>query len=86
MFVVDDRRSQWDCPIRPIDDYTLVQVYAKNAIFFRSQPPVLTEAFQRGKHLEYSHPGNPIDNLIHSIPGVPARDTSLDHVFYPDGR
>lgn len=62
-----------------------VQVYAKTAIFFRSQPPVLTEAFQRGKHLVYSHPGNPIDSLIHSIPGVTGRDTSLDHVFHPDG-
>ncbi|MFN9092431.1 MAG: hypothetical protein ACK5V0_13280 [Alphaproteobacteria bacterium] len=63
-----------------------VQVYAKNAIFFCSQQPVLSEDFQRGKHLEYTHPGNPIDSLIHSIPGVPARDTSLDHIFHPDSR
>ncbi len=63
-----------------------VQVYAKNAIFFRSQQPVFREEFQRGQHLEYTHPGNPIDSLIHTIPGVPARDTSLDHILYPDGR
>ncbi len=63
-----------------------VQVYAKNAIFFRSQRPVLSEEFQRGEHLEYTNPGNPIDRLIHSIPGVPARDPSLDHIFHPGGR
>lgn len=62
-----------------------VQVYAKNAIFFRSQQPALTEEFQRGKHLEYMHSGNPIDSLIHCIPGVPARDASLDHIFHPEG-
>jgi hypothetical protein len=63
-----------------------VQVYSKNAIFFRSQQPRLSKAFQQGKHLEYAHPGNPIDSLIQSIPGVPARDRSLDHIIYPDGR
>ena len=63
-----------------------VQVYAKNAIFFRSQQPEICEEFRRGEHLEYAHPGNPIDSLIHSIPGVPPRDTSLDHIFHPDGR
>lgn len=63
-----------------------VQVYAKNAIFFRSQQPVLTEEFKRGQHLVYSHPGNFIDLLIESIPGVPTRDTSLDHIFHPDDR
>ena len=63
-----------------------VQVYAKNAIFFRSQQPVLNETFQRGEHLAYSHPGNPIDSLIHSVPGVPPRDTSWDHLFHPNGR
>ncbi|PTT91479.1 hypothetical protein DBR42_03730 [Pelomonas sp. HMWF004] len=62
-----------------------VQVYAEKAIFFRSQQPVLTEEFKRGKHLQYAHPANPIDGLIHSIPGVPARDTSLDHIFHPEG-
>lgn len=63
-----------------------VSVYAKNAIFFRSQQPVLTEEFNRGKHLVYAHPGNSVDFLIHSIPGVPARNTSLDHVFHPNDR
>ena len=55
-----------------------VQVYAKDAIFYRSERPELTEAFSVGKHMSYSRPGNPIDELIHTLPGVPARDTSLD--------
>lgn len=62
-----------------------VQVYSKNAIYFRSEPPALDEAFRLGAHLAYEHPGNPIDNLIHSIPGVPARDKSLDRIFFPNG-
>jgi hypothetical protein len=61
-----------------------VQVYVKNAIFFRSEAPELTEEFRRGQHLVYAHPGNPIDSLIYGIPGVPARDASMDHIFYPD--
>ena len=61
-----------------------VQVYSRNAIYFRSEPPALHEAFRRGAHLAYEHPGNPIDSLIHSIPGVPARDASLDRIFIPD--
>lgn len=63
-----------------------VQVYSKNAIFFRSQQPVLTEAFRQCQHLMYLDPGNPIDTLIHSIPGIPSRDTSLDHIFHRYGR
>lgn len=63
-----------------------VQVYSKNAIFFRSQQPLLTEAFQQCQHLMYSDPDNPIDSLIHCIPGIPSRDTSLDHIFHRYGR
>lgn len=61
-----------------------VQVYSKNAIYFRSEPPAVHEAFRGGTHLAFEHPGNPIDSLIHSIPGVPARDASLDRIFHPE--
>lgn len=63
-----------------------VQVYSKNAIYFRSKQPALIEDFQRCQHLMYSDLESPIDNLIHSIPGVPSRDTSLDHIFRSYGR
>ena len=55
-----------------------VQVYAKDAVFYRSEAPVLDEAFRSGKHLQYSAPGNPMDEFIHTLPGVPPRDRSLD--------
>lgn len=58
-----------------------VQVYSKNAIYFCSQQPEPHEDFRRTAHMRYQDSGNPIDNIIHSIPGVPARDPSLDHLF-----
>jgi hypothetical protein len=58
-----------------------VQAYSKNAIYFRSQKPVLHDDFRCATHLIYSHPGNSIDSLIHSIPGVPARDVSFDRFY-----
>jgi len=51
-----------------------VQVYSREALFFRSERPTLDEAFSSGAHLAYSHPDNPIDSLIRGIPGVPPRD------------
>lgn len=72
---------------RVLDDHEVdicnhaVQVYSKNAIYFRSQQPVLHDAFRSAQHLCFEHPGNPIDSLIHSIPGVAARSTSFDHLY-----
>lgn len=62
-----------------------VQTYSKNAIYFRSQQPPLHDEFRLAKHLHYSHPVNPIDKLIHSIPGVPARNPSFDHFYDRQG-
>ncbi len=58
-----------------------VQVYAKDAIFYRSQAPTVTDAFATGQHCVYSNPGHPIDSFVHSLPGVPPRDTSMDELF-----
>lgn len=55
-----------------------VQIYSKNAIYFRSQLPALHEDFRRAKHLRYAHPDNPIDYIIRSIPGVQERNSSVD--------
>jgi len=63
-----------------------VQVYSKDEIFFRHEQPVISDAFRRAEHLEYSGLNRPIDQLIHSIPGVAARDTSLDFLFHGGGR
>jgi hypothetical protein len=58
-----------------------VQAYAKSELFFRSEQPELDYAFRTGKHLQYSHPDNPIDTFLRSIPGIPDRDRRLDALF-----
>ena len=58
-----------------------VQIYSKDKVYFRSQRPMLHDGFRRDAHLQYAHPDNPLDSLIHSIPGVQARDSSFDQFF-----
>ena len=58
-----------------------VQVYSRQALYFRSHQPTVDDVFTRNEHREYSRPDNPIDNLIRSIPGVPPRDRSLDFLM-----
>lgn len=57
-----------------------VQIYARDALFYRSERPEVTDAFRQQTHLLYAHPGNPLESLIHTLPGVPPRNTSLDHL------
>lgn len=58
-----------------------VQVYSRQALYFRSHRPMVQEVFACNEHRAYSHPDNPIDNLLRSIPGVPPRDRSLDFLM-----
>jgi hypothetical protein len=58
-----------------------VQVYARKALFYRSEKPELLDEFRQGRHLRYSRSDHPIAQLIHSLPGVPDRDTSLDFLM-----
>jgi hypothetical protein len=51
-----------------------VQVYSRQALYFRSHQPEIVEAFTCNEHLKYTNQDNPIDNLFRSIPGIPARD------------
>ncbi len=60
-----------------------VQVYARNALFFRNDEPFIDDAFARAQHLKYAHPDNPMSRLVRSIPGIPPRETSLDFLFDP---
>lgn len=48
-----------------------IQVYSRQALYFRSHRPKVEDVFSCNEHLEYSRPDNPIDNLIGSIPGMP---------------
>jgi hypothetical protein len=54
------------------------QIYSRNALYFRSQQPELSDAFRGRTHQMYSTRDNPIDALIQQIPGIPARSTRLD--------
>ena len=36
------------------------------------------DACRQERHLIYSRPGNPIEQIIHALPGEPDRDTTLD--------
>ncbi len=55
-----------------------VPVYAKEAIYFRSERPAMTHHFAQAQHLIFADDRNPIDQLIHNIPGVPPPEPWLE--------
>lgn len=59
----------------------VVQIYANDKIYYRSDKPTVTGEYSVGKHLRLSGPGHIIEELIHSMPGVPDRDTSMDFIL-----
>jgi len=56
----------------------VVQIYACDELYYRSDKPLLTDEYRAGKHLQLSGPNNPVEQMIHDMPGVPDRDTSFD--------
>ena len=56
----------------------VVQIYAREALFYRADRPEITEEFRRGKHLTFSSSRNFVEDIVHEMPGVPDRCTSLD--------
>lgn len=50
-----------------------VQVYARRALYFRSDRPVIQHVFARDEHRWYSNADNPIDTLLSSVPGMRSR-------------
>lgn len=56
----------------------IVQICARDKLFYRSDKPELTDEYRAGKHLRFSTPGHVIEEMIHGMAGVPDRDTSLD--------
>ncbi|RYG89023.1 MAG: hypothetical protein EON59_02405 [Alphaproteobacteria bacterium] len=56
----------------------VVQIYSKDALFYRTQKPRLTEDFQAAQHKRLSSSRNVVETIIHDMPGVPDRDKSLD--------
>ena len=52
----------------------IVQIYAKEAIFYRSERPSITPEFERDEHLVFADDRNFADLLCYQVPGV--RDES----------
>lgn len=48
----------------------VVQIYARQAIFFRSQKPVIIAEYEKAEHLEFYDHHNTVDALISLVPGV----------------
>lgn len=48
----------------------VVQVYSRDALFYRSEKPDLIGDFTCGEHREFNAPGHKIDMLVEAIPGV----------------
>lgn len=48
----------------------VVQIYAREALFYRSKKPEIGNDFRRGCHLQFSDWDNPVDRLIAALPGV----------------
>jgi hypothetical protein len=47
-----------------------VQIYSRNCIFYRSEKPTIIPDYAGGEHMSYADINNPVDTLIHAIPGV----------------
>lgn len=62
---------------------TVIQVYSKTSLYFRSEQPELTDHYRAAAHRRFRSNRNPVDLIINSIPGVERRHTYLDKLF-PD--
>lgn len=60
-----------------------VQVYSKNAVYFRDNIPVAHEEYLVGQHRMFTDAFNPASRLIYGVPGIPALGQSL---FGPSSR
>ncbi|MDF2810469.1 MAG: hypothetical protein K0S56_1500 [Microvirga sp.] len=49
---------------------SIVQIYAKRMLFYRSEPPIVSDAFRRCEHLVYDEGHNPVDTFVELIPGI----------------
>ena len=58
----------------------IVQVYAKEAVFYRSERPSILPEFERGEHLRFADDRNFADRLCYLVPGV--RDEATPDWFH----
>lgn len=55
-----------------------IQIYARDMLFFRSERPEIRADFVAAEHRRYASSRNPVEQIVHSMPGVPDRNSSLD--------
>jgi hypothetical protein len=60
-----------------------VQVYSRDALFYRNDKPTFDEEFKCGEHRKYASPENPIDTLFDALHGTGTRETS-PNLFLPN--
>ena len=57
------------------------RVYARNALFYRTEKPNVGEEFTCAKHQVFADHRHAINELCYKIPGVPPKDPQLDSVM-----
>ncbi len=56
----------------------VIQIYSRECIFFRSEMPAIRDDFALNSHRKFASIRNPIEDMVHDMPGVPPYDDSLD--------
>ena len=78
-YSIEPRLSTLMIDAHEADELNLVvQIYSRNALFYRSEKPKITNEFRGGEHLCFGSSNNVVETILHNMPGVPDRDTSLD--------
>ena len=81
-YMVEPRLTTIVLTAEEVDQFNhALQVYSRQALFFRSERPLIDQVFRSGQHLRYTDPDNPIDRFIRGIPGIPDRNRRLDALF-----
>lgn len=58
-----------------------VKACSSKELFYRCQRPDLLDGFEHREHGRYTHPDNPAEAMLRTLPGVGDRDRTLDRLF-----
>lgn len=56
----------------------VVQIYARERVFYGKDRPELIDEYRARQHRHFTTSRNIVENIVHDMPGVPARNTALD--------
>jgi hypothetical protein len=81
-YMVEPRLVTFVADSSEVDELNyVVQVYAREMLFYRSERPKIEDVFSCGVHKVFADDRNPVDRLIYEMPGVPPRDPSMDAII-----